>query len=77
MQERGITEHEVTLTVEAGRPAQARGSYFGRQRVFTEGYSWLGRDYPHKELRVVYALEGDSIIVITTIARYGRWEGAG
>ena len=76
MQERGVSENEVTQTIEAGRPALVRGSRSGRQRVFTEGYSWLGRDYPHKEVRAVYALEGDSLIVITIIARYGRWEGA-
>ena len=76
MQERGIADFEVILTIEEGVQITVRGNRYGRRRVFTEGYSWLSRDYPHKEVTVVYAVEWDNIIVITTTARYGRWEDA-
>jgi len=76
MQERGITNRDVTLTVEAGTLVRVSADRAIRRRVFTEGYSWLSRDYPHKEVTVVYTLEKGIIIVITTLARYGRWEGA-
>ena len=76
MQERGITEGEVALTVEAGLLVEVSGNRAIHQRIFTQGYRWFGRDYHHKEVTVVYTLEGGVIIVITVIGRYGRWEGA-
>jgi len=75
MQERGITEGEVAQTVEAGILVGISGTRSIRRRVFTEGYHWLERDYPHKEVQVVYTVEESQIVVITAIARYGRWDG--
>lgn len=76
MQERGITEQEVTFTVEAGTLMDVSRSRTVRRRVFTEGYSRGGRTYPHKEVTSVSTLEMGFNVVITVIARYGRWEGA-
>ena len=76
MKERGIADREIILTVETGDLTGVSGDRIIRQRVFTEGYNWLGRDYPHKEVRVVYVVEEDFVIVITVIARYGWWEDA-
>ena len=76
LQERGITEREVRDTVEAGLLVEVSENRAIRRRIFTQGYSWVGRNYSHKEVTVVYALEEGFIIVITVIARYGRWEGA-
>ncbi len=42
--------------------------------MFTAGYEREGKKFPHKEITVVYVEEGDDTIVITAIARYGRWE---
>lgn len=76
MLERGITDAEVKDTVEAGTVISTRGGRLIRRKVFTQGYRWSERAYPHKEVSVVYVTEGDEIIVSTVIARYGRWEGA-
>jgi len=76
MQERGVSEDEVALAVEHGVLVEVSGNRALRRRVLTQGYQWLGRGYQHKEVTVVYTLEEGFIIVITVLARYGRWEGA-
>ena len=75
MEERGVTEEEVRQTVLRGEPAEAREPRHGRQVIFTEGYSWLGRYYPHKMVRVIFIEERGRFIVVTAYAYYGRWEG--
>ena len=70
-----MTEDEVTQTVERGVLLEVNGDRAIRRRVFTRGYSWLGQDYPHKEVTVVYTLEASFIIVITALARYGPLGG--
>ena len=74
MRLRGIEEHEVIGAVEAGELVEVVGNRFIRCRVFTEGYRWYGREYTHKEIRVVYVIEGHRTVVLTAIARYGRWD---
>ena len=71
---RGIEEHEVIDTVEAGDPVDTVGNRYIRRRVFTEGYQWYGRQYPHKEITAVYVVEGHRTVILTAIARYGRFE---
>ena len=75
LQERGINEREVRDTAEAGLLVEVSENRAIRRRIFTQGYSRIGRNYSHKEVTVVYALEEGFIIVITVISRYGRWEG--
>ena len=50
------------------------GNRYVRRRVFTEGYEWYGREYPHKEITAVYVVEGHRTVILTAIARYGRFE---
>ena len=74
MAERGIRESEALDTLELGEFVEARGARMARRRVFTAGYQWEGRSYPHKEVSVVYVEEQDAVVVLTCVARYGRWE---
>lgn len=74
MRLRGIVREEVIDAVEFGELVGVVGNRYIRQRVFTEGYNWHGRDYPHKEIRVVYVVERQRTVILTAIARYGRWE---
>ena len=68
---RGITRDEVERTIETGSLLEARANRHIRQKVFREGYSWKQREYRHKEVTVVYAVEPDRSVIITAIARYG------
>ena len=76
MRLRGIEESEIITTVEVGDLIDIVGNRFIRRRVFTEGYRWYEREYFHKEVTVVYVIEAQRTVVLTAIARYGRWEGA-
>ena len=74
MRLRGIEDQEVIGTVETGGLVDTVGNRFIKRRVFTEGYRWYGRAYDHKEITVVYVVEGHWTVILTAIARYGRWE---
>jgi len=76
MRQRGIVEAEVEQTIETGTLVDQSGTLYIRRRVFTGGYRWYERDYPQKEVTVVYVIENDSITALTAIARYGRFEEA-
>lgn len=74
IREWGVTEEEVRVTIDSGEPFPAKGLRLGKARVFRMGYERQGRPYPHKEVRVIFALEAEDTIVVTVVARYGRWE---
>ncbi len=74
MAERGILDDEVIETIHSGEFVEVEMGRSGRRKVFTSGYEREGRSYPHKEVTVVFVVEGDTTTVITAIARYGRWE---
>ncbi len=76
MFERGVNEEEVDEAIQEGILLTVRGNRRGRRKVFAVGYQWESRDYPHKEVTVIYTEEGEQQLVITVIARYGRWEEA-
>ncbi len=74
MEERGVTQEEVEITVAEGQAAQARAARKAKAKVFTQGYPWKGRLYPHKRVRVIYAEVREDIVVVTVYGYYGRWE---
>ena len=71
MAERGITSQEVELTIESGSLLETIVNRHIRQSVFREGYRWKRREYRHKEVTVVYAVESERTVIVTAIARYG------
>ena len=74
MEVRGITSEEVEEAVETGSVVELVGNRVIHRKVFTDGYRWKLREYPHKEVTVVFVIESDQIVIITAIARYGFWE---
>ena len=76
MRQRGVTDEEVRQVLLHGRQVGARGPRRARELVFTQGYWWQGRRYPHKLVRVVYAMEDGTPVVVTVYAHYGRWRTA-
>ena len=75
MIERGITDHEVVETIQAGYLVEIAGNRFIRRRVFDAGYDWNTRQFPEKDVTVVYVEEERRVVVLTAIARYGTWRG--
>ena len=73
MAERGITSEEVERTVGSGDLLETIANRHIRRRVFREGYHWQQREYRHKEVTVVYAVEPDRTVIITAIARFGMF----
>ncbi len=74
MRERGVSEDEVTATLERGQPGQAAVGRNARELVFPFNSQWQGKLYQQKKVRVVYIEEDDILIVITVYAYFGRWE---
>lgn len=74
MAKRGVSADEVADTLAGGHEVDARPPRKGRRKLFTSGYVFEGRFYAHMELTVIYAEEGDLFVIVTVIARYGRWE---
>ena len=74
MDERGATEDEVRQVMLHGTEAEARLPRRGRRMLFTDGYVWKGRTYPHKLVRVIYADEPEQFTIVTVYVYYGRWE---
>ena len=72
--EQEATPEEIAETVENGSLIGVRENKGSRRRVFREGYTSNHTDYDEKELRVVYAIENGSVIVVTLVTRYGQFE---
>lgn len=74
MRERGVTEQEVKEVIRRGRPSDARVPRLRLEMVFTAGYDWKGRPYPHKLVKAIFVRRGDEVVIVTVYSYYGRWE---
>jgi len=73
MRERGVTEEELSLTLERGEPAPARYGRSAKAMVFNYNALWRGRSYSQKRVEAVFVVEGEDTVVITVYGYYGRW----
>ena len=76
LSKRGTSEDEVIGVIRSGRVTRAKFGRYVARRVLTDGYEQNGRFYRHKEVSVVYALDGDIIVTVTVKTRFGFWEEA-
>ena len=74
MRKRGATEDEVIWVLEHGRGSDARPPRLAREAVFTKGYDWKGRSYPHKLIKVIYTYDARGIVIVTVLVFFGRWK---
>ena len=74
MLQRGTVESEVIDTIRLGTECPAYPPKLGREMVFRSGYEHEGTMYAHKQVRVFYAEQGSTIVVVTVITRYGEWD---
>ena len=68
-----VSEQEVEETLATGSISPANLGRLMATKVFTQGYMWRMRYYPHREINVVHVVEPRGITVITIIVRYGFW----
>jgi len=74
MQERGVTQKEVEITLNEGEPEEnAKQGTLGKRKVFTFQKEWCGVYYDEKEVIVYYKSQNNKIILLTVIARYGEF----
>ena len=69
-----VSEEEIREVLETGNPFHVEGDRMAKELVLVSGYRWRGRDYPHREVSVIYVEEGTVTTVVTVWARYGVWE---
>lgn len=72
-----VSEQEVEETLATGDISPAKLGRLMATKVFTEGYMWRTRYYPHREINVVHVVEPRGVTAITLIVRYGFWRGIG
>ena len=72
-----VSEQEVEETLATGSITPANLGRLMATKVFTDGYMWRMRYYPHREINVVHVVEPRGITAITVIVRYGIWRGIG
>ena len=71
--ERRTTEGEVSMVLSSGQEAQLKKGRKSKEMVFDYNRNWLGKHYPQKKLKVVYAEEDDLMVVITIKVYYDEW----
>ncbi len=70
LQERGGTEQEIRLTVEAGERFEAKYGRVGFRRNFSFDGQWQGKRYANKQIEVYAVKENADWLVITVIIKY-------
>ena len=68
--ERGATEEEVLLTVEAGEKFQAKFGRTGFRRNLPYNATWRGKRYDTKQVEVFAVRRYDGWLVISVVTRY-------
>jgi hypothetical protein len=73
MDQRGISREELEHTLSAGWEAEdAKPGTIGKVMVFPYQKKWEGRHYEEKEVSVYYKIKGETLVLLTVKARYGR-----
>ncbi len=76
MEERGVTLEEIKITLEKGfNASNAKPGTYGKTFVFSYNKRWCNKFFPEKEVTVYYKVIDGEIIVLTVIARYGKFSG--
>lgn len=73
LQQRGITIQELERALNEGwEAADARAGTWGKVMIFPYQAEWEGSFYEEKEVTVYYKISGESLILLTAKARYGK-----
>ncbi|WP_176229678.1 DUF4258 domain-containing protein [Candidatus Hakubella thermalkaliphila] len=73
MLQRGVTKEEIEVTLNKGWEADdAKPGTSGKVFVFPYNDNWEGEFFEEKEVRVYYKSVGDTFVLLTVKARYGK-----
>ena len=64
-EERGTNEAEIKDTINTGFPIPAKYGRMGRAKVYDFNQERFGKYYEQKRVEVVYAVERDTVIIVT------------
>jgi len=70
LDERGATEDEVILTIEAGETFPAKFGRTAFRRNFAFGEAWRGKTYGTKQVEVYAVNEGEDWLALTVVTRF-------
>jgi hypothetical protein len=73
LQQRGITLQEIERALNEGWEAtDAKVGTRGKVMIFAYQAEWEGSFYEEREVTVYYKISGQSVILLTAKARYGK-----
>lgn len=73
LEQRGITLQEIEGALNEGWEARdAKAGTRGKVMIFPYRAEWEGSFYEEKEVTVYYKIRGESVILLTAKARYGK-----
>ena len=75
--QRGATEEQIAATLATGRWEPADRGRRQASQTFAFDAEWQGRLYRRQQVRVVFAEEPDSLVVVTVFVYYFDEEGMG
>ncbi len=73
--QRGATKEEIINVLKEGIAIPAKKGRNAKEIIFEYGKEWMGKSYPQKKVVVIYVIESEDYVVITTKVYFGKWEG--
>ena len=73
-EERGTNEMEIKDVVNTGFSIPAKHGRQGKAKIYDFKRERLGKFYKQKMVRVIYAIEMNTIVTVTVYVFYGTWE---
>ena len=75
MRERGVSIEEIEKTLQEGWEAEnVKSGTYGKVYVFSYNKKWCGKFFKEKEVTVYYKIIDREVIVLTVVARYGKFK---
>lgn len=72
--QRGTTKEEIFKVLKEGTAIPAKKGRNAKEIIFGYGTDWMGKSYPQKKVVVIYVIENEDYVVITTKVYFGKWE---
>jgi len=73
-EERGTNEEEIKDVVNTGFSVPEQYGRIGKGKIYDFRQTRHGRYYEQKRVEVIYAIERDTIAIVTVYVFYGKWE---
>ncbi|HVE61053.1 MAG TPA: hypothetical protein VNA26_04495 [Chitinophagaceae bacterium] len=70
---KGATEEEINDTLGNRKFAIAKGNRLAKEKVYGCNKDWMGKTYEEKQVKVIYIIEHNIIVVITVVVKYGNF----